>query len=779
MTGGRRNLKIAKEVEELLNDAVLNAGRRGNEYVTPEHVWFVLADRPAFQAAFKSCGGDVKKLKSRLEEYLGQMDTVEKDEGGIEVSYGLSQTIEEAARKAISSDRDTIELPHLLYSMMELEESYGAYFVQMQGVECVDLLVELGTGGSGRKMGAGAGRTGGTDSNAGTGGTSDMDNEEDAEEERESVLLQYAVCINDEVKNSCPLIGREAELERTMQVLCRRQKNNPLHVGEPGVGKTAITYGLAARINEGRVPEKLKNARIYGIDLGSMLAGTQFRGDFEKRLKAVMEELKEEENPILYIDEIHNLVGAGAVNGGSMDASNLLKPYLTDGKLKFIGATTYEEYKKYFSKDKSLVRRFQNIDIKEPTVEETVEILNGLKPYYEKFHHVRYQKGTMEHAASLSEQYINERYLPDKAIDLIDEAGAYLELHPKNKKIQVVDKKLVEEVLAKICRIPKQTVETEERQKLARLERELKGRVFGQEAAVDQLTNAIKLSKVGLSEENKPVGSLLFVGPTGVGKTELAKSVAEVLGIRLVRFDMSEYAEKHTVAKLIGSPAGYVGYEEGGLLTEAIRKNPHCVLLLDEIEKAHSDIYNILLQIMDYATLTDNQGRKADFRSVILIMTSNAGAEKADRASIGFGGRQLNEEGITDEVKRVFRPEFRNRLDRIIIFRPLDAAMADRIVGKEFGNLARKAAEKNVELTLSRACRKYLAAKGVSREYGAREIKRIIGQEIKPLLVDEMLFGRLKKGGSCEIDYDGDQVILLNKTSGNSPTSTRSQAAHL
>ena len=498
-------MKIAKEVEELLSDAVLNAGRRGNEYVTPEHVWFVLADRPAFQAAFKSCGGDVKKLKSRLEDYLGQMDTVEKDEGGIEVSYGLSQTIEEAARKAISSDRDTIELPHLLYSMMELEESYGAYFVQMQGVECVDLLVELGTDGSGRKMGAGAGRTGGTDSHAGTGGTSDMDNEEDAKEERESVLLQYAVCINDEVKNSCPLIGREAELERTMQVLCRRQKNNPLHVGEPGVGKTAITYGLAARINEGRVPEKLKNARIYGIDLGSMLAGTQFRGDFEKRLKAVMEELKEEENPILYIDEIHNLVGAGAVNGGSMDASNLLKPYLTDGKLKFIGATTYEEYKKYFSKDKSLVRRFQNIDIKEPTVEETVEILNGLKPYYEKFHHVRYQKGTMEHAASLSEQYINERYLPDKAIDLIDEAGAYLELHPKNKKIQVVDKKLVEEVLAKICRIPKQTVETEERQKLARLERELKGRVFGQEAAVDQLTNAIKLSKAGLSEENKPV----------------------------------------------------------------------------------------------------------------------------------------------------------------------------------------------------------------------------------------------------------------------------------
>lgn len=407
------------------------------------------------------------------------------------------------------------------------------------------------------------------------------------------------------------------------------------------------------------------------------------------------------------------------------------------------------------------MRRFQNIDIKEPTVEETVEILNGLKPYYEKFHHVRYQKGTMEHAAVLSNQYINERYLPDKAIDLIDEAGAYLELHPKNKKVQVVDKKLVEEVLAKICRIPKQTVETEERQKLARLERELKGRVFGQDEAVDQLTNAIKLAKAGLNEENKPVSSLLFVGPTGVGKTELAKSAAKVLGIRLVRFDMSEYAEKHTVAKLIGSPAGYVGYEEGGLLTEAIRKNPHCVLLLDEIEKAHPDIYNILLQIMDYATLTDNQGRKADFRNVILIMTSNAGAEKADRSSIGFGGRQLNEEGITDEVKRVFRPEFRNRLDRVIIFRPLDAAMADRIVEKEFRSLARKAAEKNVVLTIGKAGRKYLAKKGVSREYGAREIKRIIGQEIKPLLVDEMLFGRLKKGGSCQVDYDGERIRIL------------------
>ena len=765
----------------LMDDAMKQARFFDHEFVMPEHMLLALLRQYAFCQALQEEGVDSLKMHEDLVGWLAKQERVPETIKYLPEPSSLFKTMfGTACALAAAADRQLVNVPHFVQAMFGLQNSEAAFLLcknvgdrQGEFLASVDSYYPIGedTGEAGMGMGA------------------DFDDDDyaneyddDEEEGRRQVVQdwhQLVTCISDKVEEHNPLIGREQELDRTIQVLCRAEKNNPLHIGEPGVGKTAITYGLAARINEGRVPEKLKNARIYGIDLGSMVAGTQFRGDFEKRLKAVMEELKEEENPILYIDEIHNLVGAGAVNGGSMDASNLLKPYLTDGTLKFIGATTYEEYKKYFSKDKSLVRRFQNIDIKEPTVEETVEILNGLKPYYEKFHHVRYQKGTMEHAAVLSNQYINERYLPDKAIDLIDEAGAYLELHPKNKKVQVVDKKLVEEVLAKICRIPKQTVETEERQKLARLERELKGRIFGQDEAVDQLTNAIKLAKAGLNEENKPVSSLLFVGPTGVGKTELAKSAAKVLGIRLVRFDMSEYAEKHTVAKLIGSPAGYVGYEEGGLLTEAIRKNPHCVLLLDEIEKAHPDIYNILLQIMDYATLTDNQGRKADFRSVILIMTSNAGAEKADRASIGFGGRQLNEEGITDEVKRVFRPEFRNRLDRIIIFRPLDAAMADRIVGKEFGNLARKAAEKNVELTLSRACRKYLAAKGVSREYGAREIKRIIGQEIKPLLVDEMLFGRLKKGGSCEIDYDGDQVILLNKTSGNSPTSTRSQAAHL
>lgn len=733
-------MNIAGEVEEVLNSAVLYANRRHDEYITPEHVLYALIGQSRFREALKRCGGAPDELMGELEQYIKEnVDTAEGDLKEIGVSYGVSRLMEGAAVKALNSSRETIEIPHVVCSLMELEENYGAYLLGRQGIDSATLLYELGM--DPEEV------------------WSDGDEEEEPEEKGRE-LMKYTVCVNEAVKTANPLIGREEELERTMQVLCRRQKNNPLHIGEPGVGKTAVTYGLAARINEGNVPEKLKNATIYAIDLGSLLAGTQFRGDFEKRFKAVLEELRKEENPILYIDEIHNLVGAGAVNGGSMDASNLLKPYLTDGSLRFIGATTYEEYKKYFSKDKSLVRRFQNIDIKEPTVEETVRILNGLKPYYEKFHHVRYQKEALEHAVKLSDKYINERFLPDKAIDLIDEAGAYLEMHPKAKKIQVVDKKLVEAVLAKICSIPKQTVETEERQKLSHLERELKGRVFGQDQAVDQLTNAIKMSKSGLGEEDKPVSSLLFVGPTGVGKTELAKVTAELLGIRMVRFDMSEYAEKHTVAKLIGSPAGYVGYEEGGLLTEAVRKNPHCVLLLDEIEKAHSDIYNILLQIMDYATLTDNQGRKADFRNVILIMTSNAGADKADRASIGFGGRQLNEEGITDEVKRVFRPEFRNRLDRIIIFRPLDLSMAERIVDKELKGLASKAAERNVELGFTKPCRKYLAEKGLNREYGAREIKRIIGQEIKPLLVDEMLFGKLKKGGKCRVDYDGGKITI-------------------
>lgn len=558
---------------------------------------------------------------------------------------------------------------------------------------------------------------------------------------------QYAVCLNDALENVNPLIGRAQELERTMQILCRREKNNPLHIGEAGVGKTAVTYGLARLLKEGNVPAPLLGAKIFALDLGSLLAGTQYRGDFEKRFKRVMESIAHEEKPIVYIDEIHNIVGAGAVNGGSFDISNMLKPYLAQGRVRFIGATTYGEYKKHFEKSKSLIRRFQNIDIKEPDREDAVRILEGLRENYESFHGVRYEEGVMRYAVEMSAKYVNERYLPDKAIDLIDEAGAYRRLHPTDP--QTVDRALIDEILSKTCQIPKQVVEKDETTALATLEERLRGLVFGQEEAISQVVNAVKFSRAGLQEEGKPLASLLFVGPTGVGKTEIAKSLAKELGVRLIRFDMSEYEEKHAVAKLIGAPAGYVGYEEGGLLTEEIRKTPHAVLLLDEVEKAHPDIYNILLQAMDYATLTDNQGRKADFRNVIIIMTSNAGASRVGKKGIGFQGQDAAPSVILEEVKRIFQPEFRNRLNRIVVFRGMDEQMAAQVVEKKLSELQNMLSRKNVSLSTDEAARKLVAEKGVSVEFGAREIERVIQGEIKPLLVDEILFGALKDGGRC------------------------------
>ena len=465
------------------------------------------------------------------------------------------------------------------------------------------------------------------------------------------------------------------------------------------------------------------------------------------------------ENPIIYIDEIHNIVGAGAING-SFDASNMLKPYLTTGEIRFIGATTYDEFNKHFSRNKSLLRRFQNIDVNEPSIEDTVEILNGLKSYYEEYHNVKYSKGTIEHAVNLSSKYINDRCLPDKAIDLIDEAGAYRVMHPLDKKIQTVDKKLIEEVLSKICNIPKQTVESDEIKKLAILDKKLKGQIFGQDEAIEQVVNAIKLSRAGLNDDNKPVASMLFVGPTGVGKTEIAKTLSSILGIELIRFDMSEYMEKHTVAKLIGAPAGYVGYEEGGLLTDAVKKNPHCVLLLDEIEKAHNDVFNIMLQVMDYATLTDSKGRKTDFRNVILIMTSNAGASSVGKKLIGFGERSVSRDGITDEVKKVFTPEFRNRLSKIVVFNSINEDMALKIIDKQFKILEDKLRDKGIKLVPSKACINHIKEKGISEEYGAREIVRVIDNEIKSLLVDEILFGKLKKGGQCKVDFIDGKIVI-------------------
>lgn len=737
-------MKYSREVEEILGQMVIFARDKKHEYITPEHLLYSITFNNNFIEAFKVCNGDLDKLRKNIEKYLDEnIETLEKSDP--EISYGLNLVLSNANLQATSSQRSEITLTHVVNEIMNLEDSYAVYYILEQNIDPMDLLYLLCD----------------IDSEVSEGTTSEKDVSKKQEQVDES-WQQYVTCLNDKVNEFSPLIGREAELERTMQILCRKYKNNPIHIGEAGVGKTAITNGLARLINKGNVPEKLKNSKIFSIDLGAIIAGTQYRGDFEKRFKSIMDGVCTFEKPIIYIDEIHNIVGAGAISGGSFDASNMLKPYLTTGKIKFIGATTYEEFNKHIAKSKSLLRRFQNIDIKEPSVEESIKILKGLQKFYEEYHGVKYSKGAIEHAVELSNKYISERFLPDKAIDLIDEAGAYRVMHPTNKKMQTVDKKLIEEVLSKTCNIPKETVETDEIKKLAQLEKNLKLKVFGQNEAIESVVNAIKLSRAGLNDENKPVASLLFVGPTGVGKTEIAKTLANVLDVELIRFDMSEYAEKHTVAKLIGAPAGYVGYEEGGLLTSRVKKSPHCVLLLDEIEKAHSDIFNILLQVMDYATLTDNQGRKTDFRNVILIMTSNAGASAVNKSLIGFGSRHVTKDNITEEVKKTFTPEFRNRLSKVIVFNSLDKKMATKIVDKEFNILSEKLKDKYVELVPTKKCIEYIIEKGTSEEYGAREISRIINNEIKSLLVDKILFGSLKKGGKCKVDYI-DKKINIEK----------------
>ena len=561
-----------------------------------------------------------------------------------------------------------------------------------------------------------------------------------------------------------PLIGREAELERTIQVLCRKEKNNPLHVGEPGVGKTSLAYGLAARIEAREVPERLLDCRIYELDLGTLLAGTQYRGDFEKRLKTIMEGVRNEGRAIIYIDEIHNLIGAGRTGDGSMDASNMLKPYLESGDIRFIGSTTYEEYNRYFARSKGLVRRFQQIDILEPSIEETIHIVEGLKKKYEEFHGVTYQPDVIPYAVKASVRYISDRFLPDKAIDLVDEAGAYREIHPIPSGEQIVDKTLITDVLARICKVDALAMKEEDTTSLETLHARISAKIYGQEEAVRQVVEAVQMSKAGLLDENKPLASLLFVGPTGVGKTEVAKVLASELGISLQRFDMSEYTEKHTVAKLIGSPAGYVGYEDGGLLTDAIRKTPNCVLLLDEIEKAHPDVFNILLQVMDYAVLTDNKGRKADCRHVVLIMTSNAGAQFARQASIGFSSQITAGEAMLKQVKKTFKPEFINRLSATVVFHDMSREMASLILDKKLGELSSKLAARQIEMELSPEARNWLLQHGFLPEYGAREMDRVIASHLKPLLMREILFGSLKSGGKTCIQVDKDQLVLQLST---------------
>ena len=716
-----------------------------HEFVTPEHVLYALTDQLAFFYALTDIDINIESVQFPLREAFDKMERVPDGISyTIEGSEQFTQMMSFAIKQAQNAEVDMVDVPHIVAAMLMLDDSAAAYTLrgimgtlQAQFFEALLCYYD------------------GSDT------SDELVSEEDELDLDHAPWRQLVTCLNDTYTKHNPLIGRAEELERTIQVLCRKDKNNPLHVGEAGVGKTALVYGLTAMIERGEVPERLKGAKVYMMDMGTMVAGTQFRGDFEKRIKQVMDGLAAEGNTILYIDEIHNLVGAGRNGDSALDASNMLKPYLESGTIRFIGSTTYEEYNRYIAKQKSLVRRFQQIDIPEPSIDEAVAILNGLKGSYEKFHNVKYGKGSIEHAVELTAKHISDRFLPDKAIDLIDEAGAFRETHPLTKqKRQTVDNSLLDDILAKMCKIDAEALRTQQNDTLLKLADNMRTQIYGQDKAIDSVVEAVQMAKAGLGDELKPMASLLFVGPTGVGKTEVARQLAAQLGVKLVRFDMSEYAEKHAVAKLIGSPAGYVGYEDGGLLTDAIRKTPNCVLLFDEIEKAHSDIYNIFLQMMDYASLTDNRGQRADFRNVVIILTSNAGAQHASQANIGFAGNTSRGEAMLSQVKKTFKPEFINRLTDIVVFNDMDRHMAELILDKSLRRLADKLQQKNVELSVDNSARELLLDKGFTREYGARQIDRTVDSLLKPLLMREMLFGKLRKGGKAKAEAKNGKIVL-------------------
>jgi ATP-dependent Clp protease ATP-binding subunit ClpA len=840
-------MKVSQEVQAIFNAAYNEAKLRNHEYLTPEHILYASLSFEEVRNILAACEADVEQLRRGMEAYFEQKIPQVKNSEPVQTA-GFQSVIERAVLQSQAAGKEEVEVADVLVSLFDEERNYSAYYLRKTGVKRLQLLEVISHG---------------SDSEA-EGFEEEEEEEEEAHEDRDErrtraqgrvgPLERFTSDLTKLAREGKlePVIGRDAEIERTVQVLCRRLKNNPIHVGDAGVGKTAITEGLAQRIVAGTVPPRLRDYTIYNLDMGSLLAGTKFRGDFEERVKRVVDELLKKDKAILFIDEIHTIVGAGAVSGGSLDASNLLKPALTSGRLRCIGSTTYDEYNKYFDKDRALSRRFQKIDIVEPTQAETVEILKGLRSKYEEYHKVSYSDEALELAVRLSAQYITERRLPDKAIDVLDEAGAWARMHafklaeakktepaaaspkpetakegalpsepvpdtdeatglpftglkldgksstiglaigpgagpspavalpaqegqggeaaetkeakaplPVEETIEIGARD-IETVVAKIARIPERSVSMSEKDRLASLETDLKKEVFGQNLAVEMVVKAVKRSRAGFRTADKPVANFLFVGPTGVGKTELARQLARSLGISLHRFDMSEYQEKHTVSRLIGSPPGYVGYEEGGLLTDAIRKTPHAVVLLDEIEKAHPDVYNILLQIMDYATLTDNQGRKADFRNVILIMTSNAGARDIGKNLIGFGDRSMNETALSEAVERAFTPEFRNRLDAVVRFEGLPPEVIERIVSKNLDDFRVQLTEKKVELVATAALIRHLAEKGYSREFGARNIARLVEDKIKSFFVDEVLFGRLAQGGRAVADVkDGEIVIEL------------------
>ena len=751
---------IAQELEVSLHMAFVEARQQRHEFITVEHLLLALLDNPSAAEVLKACAANIDDLRKSLTTFIKEnTPTVSgSDEVDTQPTLGFQRVIQRAIMhvQSTGSGKKEVTGANVLVAIFGEKDSHAVYYLHQQGVTRLDVVNFIAHGikkSEPPEPSKGASEP----------GSNEAEKEEVADSGKGSPLDQFTQNLNQLAKDGKidPLIGRDSEVERVIQILCRRRKNNPLLVGEAGVGKTAIAEGLAWRITQGDVPEVLASSTVYALDMGALLAGTKYRGDFEQRLKGVLKQLKEQPNAVLFIDEIHTLIGAGAASGGTLDASNLLKPALSNGAMKCIGATTFTEYRGIFEKDAALSRRFQKIDVVEPSVEQTVEILKGLKSRFEDHHNVKYALGALQAAAELSAKFINDRHLPDKAIDVIDEAGAAQRILPKSKQKKTITRNEVEEIVAKIARIPPASVSNDDRSKLKSLDRDLKSVVFGQDPAIDALAASIKMARSGLGKGDRPIGSFLFSGPTGVGKTEVAKQLAYVLGIELIRFDMSEYMERHAVSRLIGAPPGYVGFDQGGLLTEAVTKKPHCVLLLDEIEKAHPDVYNVLLQVMDHGSLTDNNGRKADFRNVIIIMTTNAGAETMNKSTIGFTNSRQQGDEMAD-IKRMFTPEFRNRLDATVSFRALDESIILRVVDKFLLQLESQLAEKKVDVTFTDTLRKHLAKKGFDPLMGARPMQRLIQDTIRRALADELLFGRLVDGGRLTVDVDDKEQVQLD-----------------
>ncbi len=749
---------IAQELEVSLHMAFVDARQKRHEFITVEHLLLALLDNPSAAEVLKACAAKGDELRKALGEFIIQHTPTVNGAGDVDTqpTLGFQRVIQRAILHVQSSGKREVTGANVLVAIYGEKDSHAVYFLHQQGISRLDVVNFISHGIS---------------KTTPAGPNKEEPDAEGAESEASGGALEsFTLNLNQHASEGKidPLIGRAAELERVIQILCRRRKNNPLLVGEAGVGKTAIAEGLAKRVVDGQIPEVLAKAQVYALDMGALLAGTKYRGDFEQRLKAVLKQLLENPNAILFIDEIHTLIGAGSASGGTLDASNLLKPALSSGQLKCIGATTYNEYRGIFEKDHALSRRFQKIDVNEPSVQETIEILRGLKSRFETHHNVKYTAGAITTAAELSARYINDRHLPDKAIDVIDEAGAAQRIAPKSKQKKTIGKNEIEEIIAKIARIPARNVSSDDRSALKTLDRDLKSVVFGQDKAIDALSAAIKMARSGLGSTTKPIGSFLFSGPTGVGKTEVARQLAFVLGVELIRFDMSEYMERHAVSRLIGAPPGYVGFDQGGLLTEAITKHPYSVLLLDEIEKAHPDIYNVLLQVMDHGTLTDNNGRKADFRNVAIIMTTNAGAAELSKTGIGFTLDKKTGDEMA-EIKRMFTPEFRNRLDATISFAPLNEEVIIRVVDKFLMQLEAQLHEKKVEVQFTDELKKYLAKHGFDPQMGARPMARLIQDTIRRALADELLFGRLATGGKVTIDIDADGKVKLAVSENKEP----------